>query len=975
MHLTFLRGSSPSYKPAKSYELTNGGIQKVSDYDIGYTFYWQSFSHTEDLSVIAETLKNFARAGWFRINGVPSEHIQNLTTVPQRRLSENFPERPTNLMTLDLDIDDIARVSALTSYPSWSLAKPESTAALIRELLTTIGWSSLAFSDFVFLLTSSQFSRDKLRCHLYFVLEKGRSLDELRALAIGFNTVKGAKLFDSAPYNPVQPDYISPPDCKNFTDPIPAHCRIAFSPGLSAVVPEQLFSNDVTANTGGSHSVQKIDKLGASWLDTIHLFVGSDRGVNEPAFRAAAQLVHEVGRNQVVANMQYYAQVMHDEAWKAIMTHGKRGDASDRRTYDVERFKQYLESATRVGKEFGKEVDEIQSQVMSAVDLAKIGDLTSLTDKSTLLSIKKLMDKHPGVWIILKSKIKSGLKGIITLSEIERLVRTSVGSMNAGLPVVGASALPQFDTGPNNNENTIIRPILSSYKFIIDQDSNSFVLPPVGELMPLSSELANMFYRDGLERSGNTVTHIFGKKCMSVLMADRVSPAAGRTTFEKRLVGKRIISLGDSIAKGIWYNAGYQEDGIHRSIHLSGSGPVVHENTQEVLWLPAATNILPKEDSFKERFPEAGEATPDFLIDFFKNNILKYITCADDDLVELTSWLVTALTNRPLAYIGEFVGPHNCGKSTGADLAKDLIDPALQPLGSGASRSVFAGKVDENFFANLCNQLVTVIDNVGVLQPAVQDILCQVSTGMKYNIRMMYTQTQIEQFIQRPLILTGLAKVITRPDLISRTMTINFYKTPAYNANFLAEWYTDKPYLFGGLLHIAAKVMDMVGKASISSVGQVSQREIVYSAVSSIINGDKALDIKATTSKRLHDSMDVVSSSDKCLQLFAFLQSHHGSEYEVTVTRMLADYRAWSVSNSGKTFTVQLGTELGVIRTIDTTISATKLPTSKASFVWMLSKFHHAVDALSGWYLEKSVRREEGKVRVYKKKLCLTDIL
>lgn len=975
MHLTFLRGSSSNYKPSKSYELTNGGIRKVSDYDVGYTFYWQSFSHTEDLSVIAETIKNFARAGWFRINGAPSDHLRNQEAIPQRRLSENFPERATRFMTLDLDIDDTSVVSSLTSYPSWSLAKPESTALLIRELLTSIGWTSLAFSDFVFLLTSSQFSRDKLRCHLYFVLEKGRSLDELRAIAIAFNTFKGAKLFDSAPYNPVQPDYIAPPECVNFVDPIPQHCRIVFSQGLSAVVPEQLFASDVSTNTGNSHVSSRIDKLGASWIDTIHLYVGSDRGINEPAFRAAAQLVHEVGRNQVISNMQYYAQAMHDEAWKAIIEHGRRGDAADRRTYNVDRFKQYLESATRVGKDFGKDVDAAQAQVMAAVDLARIGDLTQLTDKSTLLTMKKLMEKHPSVWILVKSKLKSQLKGIITTAELERLVRTSVGQVSINsLPVPGGALAP-LDMGSSNNENNIIRPILQSYRFIVDQDGNNFVVPPIGEVVPLSSDISNIFYRDGLERSCNAVSHIFGRKCLSVLMADKVSPTPGRTKFEKHIVGKRIVSLGDSIAKGTWYNAGYQEDGIHRSIFISGDGPIIHENTKDVLWLPVASNILPTESQFKERFPEAGEASPKFLIDFFKDNILRYITCASDDLPELTSWLVTALTNRPLAYIGEFIGPHNCGKSTGADLAKDLIDPALQPLGSGASRSVFSGKTDENFFALLYSQLVTVIDNIGVLAPGVQDIMCQVSTGMKYNIRMMYTQSQIEQYIQRPIILTGLAKVITRPDLMSRTMTINFQKTPIYNPNFLNEWYKDKPFLFGGLLHITAEVMKMVRSVSAMTIGQVSQREIVYSAVSSVLNGKRAIDVKATSARRLSDSLDIVASSEKCLQLFAFFQAKHGDVYEATPTRMFSEFHAWSVSNAGRAILVNLMNDTGVIRTIEANITMSGIPKTHSAFIWTVNKFHHALDALSGWYLEKTVRKEAGKVRVYKRKLLLTDLL
>jgi len=972
MHLTFLYGTSPTYVPAKSFRLEPSGIVKVSGFDLGYYFRSVSFSHSENLSIVAETFRNFARDGWFRIYGVPAIGI---TGTADRKLAENFPELPNKFV--HLDIDKFTVPNELPAKANWSLSDPNSTATLIREVLSYLGWGSVAFSDFVFVLSSSQFTRDIINCHVYFVLEKEKSLDEMRAIVIAYNRLKGAKVLDPAPYNPVQPDYIAPPKCINFADPIPEHARIAYSQGLSAIVPEQLFQQDVFNNTPKGWSTSGlVDKIGANWLESIRLYVGTERGINEPAFRAAAQLVNEVGKNQVIQNIDRYAQEMFDASWKAIISHGKRGNAADRQTYTVSTFRQYLESATRQGKKFGEEVDELTAEIMTAADLACIGDLTVLTGRPAITSAKKLRERYPGVWTQVKMKLRKKLKGIITIAEINELMKRT-----AGEPSTGTSLTPAEIGGTTihegQSENDLIRPILSTYDFILDQDGNSYMVPlnGKGNILPLNGEVTNIFYRDGLLRSNNTVSIQFGKKCVSVLLADRYNPMSVAVKFKKELVGKRVIPLGDGIAKGCWYNAGHQLDGIHRSIHLSSSGPVIHENVETPKWINVASNILPTDDMFHSRFGKELKPTPEFLIDFFKENITKFIRCDGYDLTALTSWLVTALTNRPLAYIGEFIGPHNCGKSTGADLAKDLVDPSIQALGSGASRSVFSGKTDENFFSLIHDQLITIIDNVGVLSPQTQDVLCQVSTGMKYNIRIMYTQTQLDRFIQRPIILTGLSKIITRPDLISRTMTINFMDIPKFNSDFINEWYADKPFLFGGLLHIASLVMKYIDGASAKDFGKISQRDIVFAAVSSVLSGVTMIDTKAVINRNMAQYIDQVTGSDFCLALFCFFQEQKNNIVILTTSELRTMFAEWAELNRGVTKRAKICSDAEYYGEHEFRISFKAVPESNNAMGWMLNKFHHAFEALSGWHLDMHGRNSKGIRRKYTRKLNLTNIL
>jgi hypothetical protein len=965
MHLTFLKGTSSSYKPAKTYTYKNNGITKVSDYDIGYTFHWNSFNHSEDLSVVVETLRNYALAGWFRINGSPAHALQAQPEVAVRRLSENFPEQSTRLASFDLD--GVPVKPELAARHNWDLSDPSSSALVIRDTLTELGLYSLAVSDFIVLFTSSQFTRTKLNCHLYFLFEAPKSLEEMRSMATGFNTFQGAKILDPAPYNPVQPDYIAPPLCTNFADPIPTNARLFYDKGISAMVLEDLFRENLklVQPVGWSQS-GVAEPLAKNWLDSVRLYVGTERGINEPAFRAASQMVHELGRSTVIADLDKYAKQLHDECWDAILAHGVRGDSSDRRTYNVSRFKQYLESATRPGKDFGVEVDKSLEIVVEAINSAAIGNLELITGRQCLSEMLKLRDRYPAAWMRVKSLIKTSLKKIMSVKDVESLLK----GMSSTSPLVPGgqplNPLVAFD-----NENDMIRPLLNEYQFIKDQNDNMYVKNRnCKAVLPLGGGLVDTFYRDGLLKSNNRVGIAFGKKCISVLMADKDNPTRGSLEFARLTVGKRIIPIGHKITDGTWYNAGVQPDGVHRSIKILPEGPLVFENIDDPVWLPAHENIRPTTQMLEARFPDT-DPTPEFLINFFKTYIRQYITCDYEDLPALTSWLVTALTSRPLSYLAEFIGPHNCGKSTGADLAKDLIDPAPQPLGSGAARSVFTGTVDENFFALINSQLITIFDNVGVLTPQTQDVLCQVSTGMRYNMRIMYTQTQLEQYIQRPIILTGISKVITRSDLISRAMTINFTQIPKYDTGFLEGWNRDKPFFFGALLHIVSRVIKMIDEYDPTDGTIVSPRDVVFGAVNSVLDGTSTLN-EASVSRMLNDKYaDQVLSSHFAKMFVAFIQSKK-SGYAPGNTQLMNDFGEWTYNNLG--VPVPFSLHLGTYRHDDAVKPSPKaLPESMNKLGWAIRKIHHSFNVVSGWYMEER-RRSMGKERVFTRKEVLTDL-
>jgi hypothetical protein len=964
MQLTFLYGSAPDYAPSKSYKIEGSEIKKASDYSIGFTFFTSVIEQPEDLNIIAKTLQSFAGNSWFRINGVPTQKIEKTPATPVRRLSENFPEQPTRFASFD--IDGISISPEVASRHSWSLSDPESTAQVIRQVLNDLNLHTLAVSDFIFLLTSSQFSREKLNCHLYFLFEKEKSLSQMRSLVNGINTFYNEKVLDTAPYNPVQPDYIAPPKCLNFSDPIPKNARIHYSMGLYSLVPEDSFVEDIKKVTPVSWSTSGlVETVGANWLDTLRAHVGGPRGINEPAFRAAAQLVHEVGRSAVVANIMFYANQLHEECWKAIEAKGQRGDPKDIHTYNVERFKQYLESATRDGKGFGDEVDKLISLVKTAIVLAQNGDSSSLMSRMTLDAAAQLRARYPTSWVLIRTNIRSKLKGIITVPEFEKLLpKTSTGLVTS--PITGEQ-IPTF----SGKEEDLIRPLLSSYTFICDQENSLYLIGKEDKgVVPVTKDFTGLFYRDGLSRSGNRVQNTFGKKCLDVLTADWQNPIATGLQIEKKVIGNRVLPIGDSFTDGVWYNPGN-----NKTIKITPDSLEIFDRLESPIWRKVKENPIPTQKEYLNQFNEAENMEPQSLIDFYRDNILNYIRCSVDDLVALTSWLVTALVCRPLAYIGEFIGPSNCGKSTGADFAKDLVDPAFQSLGSGSSRSVFSGKTDEDFFALVAEQQVTIIDNIGILKPQVQDVLCQISTGLRYNTRILYTQMQMNRYIQKPLIMTGLSKVITRSDLISRTMTINFDEVPNYNNRLLEDWYQDKPFILAGLLHLTARAMKLVEGTKNMKIMGVSQRDIVYGAVSAALKGSKATDHKAIEDINTERHIEQLFSSGFCMWMFGFFQEQKGDSLVIYSSTLRDQIHEWATMKSGHNVAIKIYDALGEVISLRTVVIVRKdFPETSASFGWALSKATHAFNELSGWRLAKKDRKAKGYNYVFERRKALTDL-
>lgn len=138
----------------------------------------------------------------------------------------------------------------------------------------------------------------------------------------------------------------------------------------------------------------------------------------------------------------------------------------------------------------------------------------------------------------------------------------------------------------------------------------------------------------------------------------------------------------------------------------------------------------------------------------------------DDDYRLLAGWLLGALCPSGPYPLLSVVGEQGTGKSTAARLIRRLIDPHVADL-RAEPRSI------EDIMIAASRSRVIALDNLSHIAPWLSDALCRVSTGGALTKRELYSND--DEFIIeaiRPTIVTSIGDIVTRGDLLDRTIAL-----------------------------------------------------------------------------------------------------------------------------------------------------------------------------------------------------------
>ncbi len=183
-------------------------------------------------------------------------------------------------------------------------------------------------------------------------------------------------------------------------------------------------------------------------------------------------------------------------------------------------------------------------------------------------------------------------------------------------------------------------------------------------------------------------------------------------------------------------------------------------------------------------------------------------TGSEDDWRMMVAWLLAAL--RPtgpypaLALYGE----QGSAKSTAARVLRRMIDPNRAPL-----RAAPREERDLAIAAN--NGWVVALDNLSGVHPWLSDALCRLATGGGFGTRTLYENDEETLFdYTRPVVLTGIEELATRPDLLDRAIPIVLPTIEESKRRTEADFWRDvereHPAILGALLDVVSGAMGRV---------------------------------------------------------------------------------------------------------------------------------------------------------------------
>jgi hypothetical protein len=171
----------------------------------------------------------------------------------------------------------------------------------------------------------------------------------------------------------------------------------------------------------------------------------------------------------------------------------------------------------------------------------------------------------------------------------------------------------------------------------------------------------------------------------------------------------------------------------------------------------------------------------------------------------IITWLIQAIMPKgpypPLA----LHGGQGSAKSTTAAVLRALIDPNTSPLRSEP-------KCEHDLMIAANNGWVVCFDNLSRLGVGLSDSLCRLATGGGFSTRELYSDSDEVLFnVMRPVIINGIEEIISRGDMLERTVVLNLpgigKKKRRAEEEFWEDFEQAKPRILGALYDAISVVL------------------------------------------------------------------------------------------------------------------------------------------------------------------------
>lgn len=390
-----------------------------------------------------------------------------------------------------------------------------------------------------------------------------------------------------------------------------------------------------------------------------------------------------------------------------------------------------------------------------------------------------------------KGDVSDWLTSGNTLEDLNALL-TGVDNLSLedfdGTPdAVAASPSYQYDPNKKETQADRLMKLASGLELFHTSDGETFATVPVNshlETYPIKSR----DLRDWL-----TLRYWNAARSMpsSQAVQNVVDGLSGRAKFEGELRGVhlRVAEHGEAIYVDLgndrWEAVKITCDGWD----VVAEPPIKFRRTR-------GTEPLPR--------PERGGNISD---------LSRFANVAEDDWPLVLSWLAATLRpNKPFPVL-VLHGEQGSGKSTTAKVLRLLVDPNKSPLRSSP-------KDERDLMIAANNSWIISLDNLSSMTVALSDSLCRLSTGGGFATRELFSDgDEILLSLTRPVILNGIDEVISRSDLLDRSIMMHLPRVAARSdeTTFWGEFELARPKILGALFDAVANGIRNVKDVTIST--------------------------------------------------------------------------------------------------------------------------------------------------------------
>lgn len=184
----------------------------------------------------------------------------------------------------------------------------------------------------------------------------------------------------------------------------------------------------------------------------------------------------------------------------------------------------------------------------------------------------------------------------------------------------------------------------------------------------------------------------------------------------------------------------------------------------------------------------------------------------EEDRPLVLGWMLDAYRPNTPYPVLELIGEQGSAKSTTQETIRSFIDPNKVML------RALPSSVEDVYVAAGNNHVVS-LENVSGIWPGLSDALCTISTGGGQAGRQLYTNDE-ENIIEahNPVVLNGIGAVITRPDLLDRSIALCLpvIKERMTEEEHAAALNKAAPGIFGSLLDLFVRTLAVLPTVLIS---------------------------------------------------------------------------------------------------------------------------------------------------------------